>query len=267
MNAAVSIDSIKARIANANASSSALNTQRQVNIGKRATLETQLERLFAEYASKYGVQLTAETVESELNRVATLKAEEVSKIEEMISLITAGEYDKARALAGEIVVEEAKETASVVEETKNVEVTATHVETPVPPVVETPVQPVNETPVTPIQTPAVETPTVPVAPVAPTIPSSPTAPSAPVIPSAPVMPSAPVSATPQFTEPVVPQPTAPVDPFGLNNGLGGALAGFQPANPSAPISGLENVKPVTQNTSPTSFQSILGGTAFDISKK
>lgn len=282
MDAMSKIESIRSRISTANAQSVTLNNQRQMNIGKRATLEAQLAKAFADYEAQYGKKLTPETVEAELMNIAQAKEEEVSKIEEMIALIQSGNFEQARVLAGE----SPTETGTVVDEqTTDAQANSTpssnstEVETPQvvaealqSPMIEQPTAPV--TPAAPQPTAPV-TPATPVAPTAPVTPMTPTVPTAPTAPVAPSAPSMPTLGTPVApTMPTAPSGviTPPTDPFNLSQaapvgGLGSALAGFQPASPNAPIQGLGGVQPATATPNPpTSFQSILGGTAFDASK-
>ena len=267
MDAMTRIESIRSRITNANAQSANLNNKRQVNIGKRATLEAQLEKAFADYEAKYGKRLTPDTVEAEMVNVATEKEAEVARIEEMITLIQGGNFEQAMALANGNKVEEVAQSRAEVVTSPVVEasaVSAPVTETPVvptqaePAAAQIPTPPVAPAPVTPTQSQV----TPPTAPVMPSMPTAPVMPSAPTIPATPVAPTMPTA------------PTPPADPFNLAStgggqmnalgGLGGALAGFQPANGGMPIEGLGSVQPASpMPSSPTNFQSILGGTAFD----
>lgn len=94
------LKSINARIGAVNAESQRLNSVRQVNIGKRDTLNNQLNVALAQYKEKYGVELTVDSIQEELERVVREKEEEVSRIEQMISCINTGDFAGANRLAG-----------------------------------------------------------------------------------------------------------------------------------------------------------------------
>ena len=233
------------RIAKANAMCDKLNNERQMNLGKKETLTTQLNAALKEYTELYGVPLTVETLNMELQKVQAEKEAEVEKVEKIIQLIGEGNYIEARRLAGEEIVEENNSlnlepvdniTENEVKKEKKKRGSKNQVE-----------ETVNQSVV------ATE-PNIGVMPTPPTIPVAPT-PSAPVASSVPVAPtpSAPVVPTPS-----APTPSAPITPLSMDNVetppvLGGVLDGFQPADAAL---GNLNVAP------PTTFQSILGETPF-----
>ena len=90
---------INQRIAVAKAESKRINDLRQVNIGKRETLQAQLNAALQKYKADFGVTLTPETLKAEIDRVTVEKEQEVSRIEQMLSLINQGKYDEAQAIA------------------------------------------------------------------------------------------------------------------------------------------------------------------------
>lgn len=90
---------INQRIAVAKAESKRINDLRQVNIGKKQALEAQLSTALAQYKADFGVALTPETLKAEIDRVTVEKEQEVSHIEQMLSLINQGKYDEAQAIA------------------------------------------------------------------------------------------------------------------------------------------------------------------------
>lgn len=94
------LSQLNQRIAVVNAESKRINNDRQVNIGKRSTLEKQLSEALKAYKQNYGVELTVETLAAEMNRVATAKEAEVSALENVIGLIKAGNYDEANKVIG-----------------------------------------------------------------------------------------------------------------------------------------------------------------------
>ena len=153
------IAQINQRIAVLNADSKRINNDRAVSIGKKETLQKQMNDALAAYKEKYGVELTEANLQSEIDRVSAEKLKEVEQIEAVLNLIKLGQYDEANALVNGT---PAKEESVPVKET------------PVAPVVEQPVetaQPVQESIPTPpdlgIPTPPVE-PSLGVPPVAPT---------------------------------------------------------------------------------------------------
>lgn len=243
----MNVEELNSRIAVVNGESKRLNNERQVNIGKRETLTKQLNDALASYKSKYGVDLTVDNLQSELARVMAEKDAEVSKIESMLSLIKAGDYDGANRLIEGT-------TEQPVEEVPN---------QPSAPVVETPVQQVpvvGETVAEIPKAPVIEEPVADV-------------PKAPVIGSpVPEMPKPPVIGAgveaEQTVPPVAPPPVIPKAPVisGLNvgevekterkdDGL------FPPAGqlgkpPVAPVQTETKQKPAM------SFGAIVGGTPF-----
>lgn len=99
---------INQRIAVAKAESKRINDLRQVNIGKKQALEAQLSTALAQYKADFGVDLTPETLKAEIDRVTVEKEQEVSRIEQMLSLINQGKYDEAQAIANPDSVKPAK---------------------------------------------------------------------------------------------------------------------------------------------------------------
>ena len=67
------INQLKATIDRLNKQSTQVNTVRNQNIGKRKTLEAQCAELFKQYSEKYGVELTQETLQGEIQRVTAEK--------------------------------------------------------------------------------------------------------------------------------------------------------------------------------------------------
>ena len=259
----VSIEEIKQRIAVANGESKRLNNERQVSIGKRDALTSQLKTLFAKYKEEYGIELTKDNVDSELQRVLSEKEKEVEQIENVLNLINSGNYTEAQKL-----VDGAEQSA-----TQPVQETASSVQSPVEQTTTPPVQiPVEQTATPPVQTPAeqsVSQPSVPpveqsvAQPSVPSVQSSvPTPPVQPAgVPQGVVPPSVtPPPSTPDVATPPTP-PTPPAPP--VNNTGIAALNGFSEpagnvASPTQPTA--EESK---QTTSPTSFNAILSGTAFN----
>lgn len=94
------INQLKATIDRLNKQSTQVNTVRNQNIGKRKTLEAQCVELFKQYSEKYGVELTQETLQGEIQRVTAEKEKEVQQLSAVLSAIDSGDYAHANALMG-----------------------------------------------------------------------------------------------------------------------------------------------------------------------
>lgn len=280
---------LNSRISVVNSESKRLNEARQVNIGKRATLEQQLNDAFATYKQHYGVDLTIENLASEQQRVATAKEKEVSDLEHVIGLIKAGNYDEATQYINGGVPSNEQQTAQSTVAQPVVEQQVSQPVVPqqsVTPKVEQPTAPISQptTPVTPVAQPTIPA-SQPVTPVAqPTAPvtqptvnekpvgtppviETPTAETTigvpPVInkPSTPPLSGLDMSvqeSTPLATPPAIEKPSAP-KLSGLDTGVDDIPA--PPPTFSKPATGLGKSSSATGNV--TSFNAILGGKAFD----
>lgn len=229
------IADLNQRIAIANAESKRINNERQVNIGKRETLQQQLNSALQKYETDYGKKLSVDSLDAEISAVSTAKEKEIESIENMLTMIKEGRYAEAEAIVSpEASV--AQPEVSVVQPEVNV---AQPVVQPAPIEVEVS-KPVAEQPVTrptpqtainqPVASPVMQEPVAPQ-----TIATPPT-----VSMSEPTMPVSPAPA---------PQLVTPPTLSGLN----------MPASPK--LSGLD-VQPEKPKQTPSSFQAILGGTAF-----
>lgn len=276
---------LNSRISVVNSESKRLNEARQVNIGKRATLEQQLNDAFATYKQHYGVDLTIENLASEQQRVATAKEKEVSDLEHVINLIKAGNYDEAtKYINGGVASNEQQavqptETQPVVEQQVAQPVApqqpvAPHVEQPTTPIAQTtPVTPVAQSttpvsqPVSPVAQPTtpVAQPTVAEKPVGtPPVIETPTVETpidVPPVINKPTLSGLDMSvqeSTPLATPPAIEKPSAP-KLSGLDTGVDDIPA--PPPTFSKPATGLG--KPSGNTGNVTSFNAILGGKAFD----
>lgn len=249
---------LNSRISVVNSESKRLNEARQVNIGKRATLEQQLNDAFATYKQHYGVDLTIENLASEQQRVATAKEKEVSDLEHVIGLIKAGNYDEAtKYISGGV---ESNEQQAV-QPTEAQPVVEQQVAQPVTP--QQPVAPQVEQPATPVAQPTVAEKPVGTPPVIETPTADTPIGVPPVIskPSAPTLSGLDMSvqeSTPLATPPTIEKPSAP-KLSGLDTGVDGIPA--PPPTFSKPATGLGKSSGNTGNV--TSFNAILGGKAFD----
>lgn len=251
------IAQINQRIAVLNADSKRINNDRAVSIGKKETLQKQMNDALAAYKAKYGVELTEANLQSEIDRVSAEKLKEVEQIESVLNLIKLGQYDEANALVND--------TPIVKEESTPVQ------EVPVTPVVE---QPQSSVPTTPVQ----ETTPVPPVPTAPAQESIPTPPDL-GIPAEPI-PAAPVESVPTPPDLGIPTPpvqeSVPTPPdLGLHEPptLGTPVAtppvlGTPTESiPTPPVEPSLGVPPVAPTSAPSgqpiaSFNAILGGSPF-----
>lgn len=241
------IAQINQRIAVLNADSKRINNDRAVSIGKKETLQKQMNDALAAYKEKYGVELTEANLQSEIDRVSAEKLKEVEQIESVLNLIKLGQYDEANALVNG--------TPAVKESTPVQEAPAT-------PVVEQPQTPVSTVPVQePIPTPPVEN-SIPTAPVQKSVPTPPdlgipaasveSVPTPPIQESIPTPPDLglhepPTLGTPVATPPVLGTPTESI--------------------PTPPVEPSLGVPPVAPTSTPSgqpiaSFNAILGGSPF-----
>ena len=233
------IAQINQRIAVLNADSKRINNDRAVSIGKKETLQKQMNDALAAYKEKYGVELTEANLQSEIDRVSAEKLKEVEQIEAVLNLIKLGQYDEANALVNGT---PAKEESVPVKETPVAPVVEQSVETaqpvqesiPTPPDLGIPTPPVQESIPTP---PDLGIPTPPIQESIPTPPDLGT--PAESIPTPPVLGS-PVESIP--TPPDLGIPTPPVEPS----------LGVPPVAPTSTPSG----QPIA------SFNAILGGSPF-----
>lgn len=152
------ISQINQRIAVLNADSKRINNDRAVSIGKKETLQKQMNDALAAYKAKYGVDLTEANLQAEIDRVSAEKLKEVEQIEAVLNLIKLGQYDEANALVNGTPVqaeEPATPVSSVVVEQPTVPVQETaqvKEAVPTPPDLGTPSAPVQESvPTPPVQ--------------------------------------------------------------------------------------------------------------------
>ena len=235
----MNINEINQRIAVVNAESKRLNNERQVCIGRRNTLTDQLMSAFAEYERQFGVKLTIETLDAEMDRVAKLKSDEVSAIEYVLTAIKEGRYADAKKAVTPNVEQSVSSEVTQTPQLSGLDVSSEPV-TEVPKV--TPTISGLDMPSEPAVTPQMSSPVVPpvVTPVTPPV-ASPV--GTPIVPP-PVMP--PVGA-PAKPENIVAPPPVSV-PSGMPVGSPIASPVDAPASP--------NMKDIT------SFGMILGGQAF-----
>ena len=219
------VQEITQRIAAANAEVKRLNNERNVNLGKRETLTAQLNNTLAKYSQQYGVALTVDNLQKEMQRVLQEKENETTLIENMLALIKEGKYEDAERLANPDAFVESN-TA------------------PTPTVEPTPVAP---------------TPTVEPTPVSP-LPNL----SEDVMPEpkAPVLPN--LSEEIKMPEPVAPSKTVLPDlseEVGMDALKGFQSGEPAPITPTAPKSAVDT-STLPDLTGVTDFEAILGGEAF-----
>lgn len=257
------INALSQRIDAVNKQITAVNIERNRNIGKREALERQYEALTAEYKEKYGVSLTAENLAAEVKAVTEEKNAEVEKIEKALQCISAGQFDEAEFIL----------TGKHTEVEKNVgingEAVVAQSEPAQPKVLDTPItaEPGVSENVTVASTATQSFETVEPAVSAPpfvgvTREESVTPPSF-AEPAPPV--ATPPSSVPNTASTV--SEDIPVAPpvFGKESPMG-AMAGFTKPAQGVPLTmpSTDEVAPPTPPTGskPTSFGAIFGGTAF-----
>lgn len=227
------ISQINQRIAVLNADSKRINNDRAVSIGKKETLQKQMNDALAAYKAKYEVDLTEANLQAEIDRVSAEKLKEVEQIEAVLNLIKLGQYDEANALVSGTPVQAEEQVtpinAGVVQETAPVKEAV-----PTPPDLGTPSAPVQE--------------------------SVPTPPVQWSIPTPPVL-GTPVDDIPTPPDLGVPTPSTlgtPAESIPTPPDLG------IPTPPSEPSLGVPPTAPMsTQSGQPiASFNQILGGSPF-----
>lgn len=248
------ISQINQRIAVLNADSKRINNDRAVSIGKKETLQKQMNDALAAYKAKYGVDLTEANLQAEIDRVSAEKLKEVEQIEAVLNLIKLGQYDEANALVNGTPVqaeEPATPVSSVVVEQPTVPVQETaqvKEAVPTPPDLGTPSAPVQES--------------VPTPPVQKSIPTPPDLgfSAKESIPTPPVL-GTPVDDIPTPPDLGVPTPSTlgtPAESIPTPPDLG------IPTPPSEPSLGVPPIAPTsTPSGQPiASFNQILGGSPF-----
>lgn len=256
------ISQINQRIAVLNADSKRINNDRAVSIGKKETLQKQMNDALAAYKTKYGVDLTEANLQAEIDRVSAEKLKEVEQIEAVLNLIKLGQYDEANALVNGTPVqaeEPATPVSSVVVEQPTVPVQETaqvKEAVPTPPDLDTPVESVPTPPVQSIQE------SIPTPPVQESIPTPPDLgfSAKESIPTPPVL-GTPVDDIPTPPTLGVPTPSTlgtPAESIPTPPDLG------IPTPPSEPSLGVPPIAPTsTPSGQPiASFNQILGGSPF-----
>lgn len=241
------ISQINQRIAVLNADSKRINNDRAVSIGKKETLQKQMNDALAAYKAKYGVDLTEANLQAEIDRVSAEKLKEVEQIEAVLNLIKLGQYDEANALVSGTPIQAEEQVtptnAGVVQETAPVKEAV-----PTPPDLGTPSVPVQES--------------VPIPPVQKSIPTPPDLgfSAKESIPTPPVL-GTPVDDIPTPPDLGVPTPSTlgtPAESIPTPPDLG------IPTPPSEPSLGVPPIAPTsTPSGQPiASFNQILGGSPF-----
>lgn len=94
------------RIAVVNAAVKRLDNERQVNIGKREQLHTQLSQALDAYKAEFGVALSLDNLQEEIDKVVAAKESEVTTIESALALISQNQFAEAEKLLGVVPVKE-----------------------------------------------------------------------------------------------------------------------------------------------------------------
>lgn len=255
-NFTMTLQQINQKIAVANAESKRLNNERQVLIGKRQALEKQLSDAIAAYEKAYGVKLSPETIDTEVERVSAMKEAEVSNIETMLGLIRENRFEEAERIAMQDSVNEADQMTQEPVQTFAADQTGVEEAGVVPPMYAPPVE-VNQTPtsvpmgfsqqhpVAPPMMPPVSQPVMPPPPVAQPVAPPQRASTVSAPQRTPGLSGLPIDETMDDTRPAPPptfsRPTPPAQPPKI---------GVPPAMGTSSASGL-------------SFNAVLSGQAFD----
>lgn len=94
------LQDLSSRIKDVNLKIEGINRERQINIGKQQTLKKQLDSALSDYEKKYGVKLTLETIEAEVNAITSQYEEKVECIEKVLALVGEKRYAEAEKLLG-----------------------------------------------------------------------------------------------------------------------------------------------------------------------
>jgi hypothetical protein len=236
----MTMDELSQQIGVINARISKLNDQRNRNIGMKENIEKQIAVSIADYKVKYGIDLTSdESVKAEYQRVFNEKSQEVEKMEQVLGKIESGDYAGANELLG--VQPKAEVQSEQIGVSPNVAQPVVTAVQPASPVAQQVVQP-TENITKPDAQVGVQT--------QPIVQQSVAQPAPPII---------------QPTEPVMSAPVPPTPPTMNLTGAESFLEGFEkpPAPPTMAQPSV--VQPTTPPpTSPLSFDSILGGTQFQV---
>lgn len=252
----MNIEEMKQRIEILNKESSNVNSLRNQNIGKRATLEKQCNELCNTYKELYGVEISPENLTVEIQKVTAEKEKEINLISGVLEAIKSQDYNKANELLGlnSNKEEEIKVATSVEIESTGKENTVTEEVVSAEQVVNV-APPVNVTPPVSVAPPVDVAPPVSVAP--------------------PVNIAPPVNVAPPLG--VTPPPTSVENKD--NSSISKSVEEFKETIPKAPMPALEGFTSFnsgnessfsmpnldTQKASQekiTSFEGILGGSQF-----
>ena len=126
----MSLEVIKQKISSINAQSAKLNDNRKYQLGMRTQLQSQLKDAVADYESKYGVSLSLDSLDAEIQSVSSEMEKEIESITNILNLINSGRYEDAERLVSGGVEGQEQPTSGV--ENNAEAVTVPHVESAVP---------------------------------------------------------------------------------------------------------------------------------------
>lgn len=139
----MNLEQINQRISQVNEESKRLNNERQISIGRKETLTQQLNEALESYSKKYGVSITPDTLEAEVNRVMQLKQAELENVERVLNLIKEGKYEEAKGVVNPVQNEQLAQQQVITQADSQVPSNAEPVSPPsaLPPVFNTGMQP------------------------------------------------------------------------------------------------------------------------------
>jgi len=245
------LNALSSRISAINNEVRKINNERQVNIGKRQTLQAQLDSQLAQYKEQYGVELTADTLQAEIDRVSSELSSHVEKMEGVLAQIRSGNYAQAELMLGISVINKVAPSEEVASSGESLELSDSgEAEESAEPIQQSePVQ--SEASVEPEKSKMPPTFSKPVA-----------AEEQPA--SEPVQPKLP----PTFSKPSAEEEQSMPETKATGQIKRGSLSGAAKFTASAPEDEEDGEMPAPPPAPPKmSFSAILNGTAFDPSRR
>lgn len=96
----MTLEQINERVSQLNNEVARLNSQRAVNLGKRETLQAQLDSAIRAYNDTYGASIDVSTLDSEIASVTAATEKAVMHMEKVLACINSGDIAGAEQLLG-----------------------------------------------------------------------------------------------------------------------------------------------------------------------